>query len=108
MTDVVELLERVTGAGITIAANGDRLHCTPRSKLSPNLIKEIRRSKPELLAVLHVRTALIDAQQLTASELLSCTSLSESYLRSTLYQMYKTGEIQAVSWCRYQLNRTVN
>ena len=47
-----ELLAEVTGAGLRITADGDRLVIRPASMVTPALREALRASKPELLALL--------------------------------------------------------
>ena len=54
MTAATELLARLRGQGLILAAAGDRVRVTPASWLTPELRTQIRRHKTELLAVLDV------------------------------------------------------
>ena len=47
-----DLLAALTGAGFTIAVDGDRLVIRPWSKLSESMRDALREAKPELLALL--------------------------------------------------------
>ena len=46
----VQLIQDLTEAGVTVAVRGDKLRCTPRERMTPQLIHRVREHKPELLA----------------------------------------------------------
>ncbi len=52
-----DLLRAVTAAGVTLRVDGDRLALRPASRLSPDLLAEVRRLKPELIALLRALVA---------------------------------------------------
>jgi virulence-associated protein VagC len=47
-----ELLHDLTGAGLTVTTEGDRLVIRPASKLTDKLRAALRQAKPELMAIL--------------------------------------------------------
>ena len=57
----VQLIQDLTEAGVTVAVRGDKLRCTPRERMTPQLIHRVREHKPELLARLEYATDTLSA-----------------------------------------------
>jgi hypothetical protein len=56
-----ELLLRLHTVGVTLNVRGDKLrYAGPKAALTPELLDELRRHKPELLSAIHEIDALIN------------------------------------------------
>mgnify|MGYP001156808623 FL=1 len=60
----VQLIQDLTEAGVTVAVRGDKLRCTPRERMTPQLIHRVREHKPELLARLEYASDTLTADAL--------------------------------------------
>jgi hypothetical protein len=60
MDTAVELLEKVKALGVTLTPSGDKLLLEPGSKVPPDLVRQIREHKTEILAHLS-KPKLVDA-----------------------------------------------
>ena len=60
----VQLVQDLTEAGATVAVRGDKLRCTPRERMTPQLIHRVREHKPELLARLEYASDTLTADAL--------------------------------------------
>ena len=56
-----QLIRELAEAGVTIAVRGEVLRCTPRERMTPQLLQRVREHKPELLARLEYATDTLNA-----------------------------------------------
>ena len=55
-----DVLDRLTGLGVTAWATGEKVLLEPGSKVPPELLVEVRQNKAEIIASLQRRTELMD------------------------------------------------
>lgn len=56
----LELLERLQGLGVHVEATGDKLTLTPGSRVPPDMLAQVKESKPLILAYLKAPRPIID------------------------------------------------
>ncbi len=84
--------------GVIFRTGEDWLQFKPRDAVEPELVSEIRRHKPEILAVLKVRQALACGRRLKAYDLLSETGLDHHSLYQALGELYDWYDLGGNYW----------
>ena len=59
------LLDDLAARGVTVTAHGDRLRCSPRSAMTPELLPTILAHKSELLAILSAKAEVAKVKMST-------------------------------------------
>ncbi len=93
MTPASQLIAEIEAKGVVFRTGEDWLQFRPRDAVEPELLSEIKRHKPEILAVLKVKHALAGGRCLTGRELLAETGLARSALYQSLGELYDWYEV---------------
>jgi len=93
MTLASSVLEQIEASGVVVQPRGSHLLLRPKSRLSAELLEEVRANKAEILAMVKVRIALAAGERLSAHQLQTVTDLAAEDLYQVLGELYDGYEI---------------
>ena len=93
MTGASHVLDQAQARGIDVRAAGKYLEISPKSRLTADLIRELKIHKADVLALVKIRQALSGYGAMTALQLEAATGLSYRDLYRAVGELYDLYEL---------------